>query len=221
MGRRLIRGWIVGAAMALAAAPAQADTAFATATEAAPCLTASPDIAAFRAAFEAAGWEEVQDATRTLALHALGEIRYMVLRLPKIGEPEGYARFIELSHADAERDRDWDLVMIRNGLTMGMAVLEVKSGVYLVSCYLTGSDIPGVAQAMTRPDARLPDPGKPMFAALGFYSEKPELPGYDKLAYDWLLIDPPFDADPAPLARHSILVGYNFESDAPPMPPSP
>lgn len=211
MRRKAVWFFCAGLLFSLGLASAQTNTAYESTTDAVPCLNASADIATFRAAFEAAGWAEVHGAARSQAIYALGEIISIDRRWPKIGDPDRYAEFIRKSHTQAERDLDLGLVMVRDSLTVGVRLLKIKDTIS-VECYLTGAEIPGLDQVMTRPDAH-------MLEAIGIYVERPLLPGYEGLHYGWILIDPLYDADPPPLAVQSIIVSYHFPSDTPPVPP--
>jgi hypothetical protein len=205
--------------LALAASSALAETAYEDAGLAAPCLAAQTEVAGFRAAFEAAGWTEALGAARTPALWTLGELRYVVTRLPSLKTQDDYESFIEGAHKVADRDRDWDLVMTRDGISVGIFLYGLNSEAQGVGCYLSGPDVPGVAAAMLQPTARAPDPDRAMSGAIGSYFESPDLPGYDKLRYDWIVIAPPFTPDPPLLGAQAIIVTYDFSKANPPEPP--
>ncbi|MCR8724062.1 hypothetical protein [Frigidibacter sp. ROC022] len=225
-GPVLGESWAVPVPPALAAAlclglatPALAGPAYDASGIAAPCLAASPDVEGFRAAFEMAGWAEAQGAGRTRALRALGEVQSMVQMLPRLDTPEDYRHFIEKAHQRAEMGDDWLLVMVHEGLSAGLTFYEASAGDSLVNCYMTGTDLPAVAEAMAQPKARQPDHARPLHGSFGGFSENPDLPGYRALHYDWIVIAPPFTPEPPLLGAQSIIVSYSFDAAAPPEPP--
>lgn len=209
------------AALAVSAAlgaPSHAGTVFGAETIALPCLAASTDFTGFRSAFLADGWIEPTGPDLVTASHALGEIIYWTTRMPPVVTPEDYARFVEGAHAHIDKHDDDMLIMQRDGVSVGITVRE-RDGTYTVSCVVTGATIPSVPFAMLQADAHMDTSGKTGFAVIGFYAEKLELPGFERLRYDWIFLEPPKKADPPLLARNSILVSYGFRPENPPAPP--
>lgn len=215
-------GWVPGCAaalgLALAAAPALAQAPGGAAEIAAPCLTARPELDAFRAAFVAAGWTETAGTARTPALWALSESRYATTLFPALRDSDDYAEFIERAHMAAERDPGWMLVMIRDGIAAGLVVFDANPGTMMVNCHLSAAELPGMAEMLAGPGARGGDPDDRFFASYRYYVEEPDLPGYVGLRYDWFKIAPPFTPDPPLLGAQSLIVGYVFDKANPPSP---